>query len=342
MKPLCIFLVLLCKIYQVQVIQTSSVIQDIGVKTAKVGENVTLHCVCRDDAVTFLSWYQQTLDGNPNLISTRMKESREANIYTTFKERFQVSALREKCINHLIITNLRLSDSATYYCGVLVFNNIEFGQGVFLQVETRLSNIRSTVHQPAMEPLRLGESVNLSCIVNAEACVGGQSLYWFRHGASQPAVVYPGEGRCTSLSSEKPHTAYCTLNLAIKSVSSSDAGTYYCALDSCGEIVFGDGTKVEIVAPPLLVSCLSVALAVSITVLLVLAFIMYKVQKKLCSVCKGTVSHVACPAASDAVSQEADSLHYAALSLKRNSEQHHQEDNMENVCVYSRVRSRHE
>lgn len=40
---------------------------------------------------------------------------------------------------------------------------------------------------------------------------------------------------------------------------------------------------------PLLVYCLSLALAVSITVLLALAFVMYKMKKKLCSVCKGKV-----------------------------------------------------
>lgn len=49
-----------------------------------------------------------------------------------------------------------------------------------------------------------------------------------------------------------------------------------------------DSTK----APPVLVYCLSVALAVSIIVLLVLAFIMCTLRKKLCSVCKGEGSTI--------------------------------------------------
>ncbi|KAK5848597.1 hypothetical protein PBY51_006196 [Eleginops maclovinus] len=121
-----------------------------------------------------------------------------------------------------------------------------------------------------------------------------------------------------------------------------DTRMYYCALASCGEIVFGNGTKVEILRDSpklLLVYCLSLALAVSIIALLTLAYIMYKLKKKSCTVCKGTVSHQACSASNNA-SQDAGILHYAALSLNRSRERPHQEDNVEGVCVYSGVKSR--
>uniref|UniRef100_A0A3Q0S891 Ig-like domain-containing protein n=1 Tax=Amphilophus citrinellus TaxID=61819 RepID=A0A3Q0S891_AMPCI len=341
MMPLCIFLALLYKICQVLAGNMPSVLQESGIKTAKVGAEVTLECRCQDDAVTFLSWYQQSLGGKPEIISTRMKHNPEAEIYPKYKKRFRVIVESQNSVEYLKIANLSLSDSGTYYCGVLVFNAIEFGQGVFLHVKTSVTNIGSAIAQPTLKPLRLGQSLNLNCTVEAEPCTGEPNFYWFRHGASQSAVMYPSEGHtCTSISKETPHRQNCTLNLAIKSVSSSDAGIYYCALASCGEIIFGNGTKVEIVVPPVLVYCLSVALAVSIIVLLVLAFIMYKLRKRLCSVCKGTVSHQTCSAVSDAVSQDADHLHYAALNLKRSTKQHRQEENVDNVCVYSRVKSR--
>lgn len=231
---------------QVPAVKTSGVTQDSGVITAEVGQNVTLKCFCHDDAVTFLSWYQQRLGGKPVMISTRMVHA-EASISPEYKERFRVLANGQKGINHLIIKDLRLLDSATYYCGILEFNAIEFGQGAFLHVKASKSNIHGTVRQPALEPLRLGESVNLSCTVYAKQCRGGQSLYWFRHGAAQPVIMYPSEGQCKDLSNEEPHMKNCTLNLALKSVSPPDAGMYYCALASCGEIVFGNGAKVEIV-----------------------------------------------------------------------------------------------
>ncbi|XP_073331347.1 uncharacterized protein [Pagrus major] len=342
MMPICLFLVLLSEICQVQTVEkTPAITQSSGVITAKVGGNVTLECFCRNDAVTFLSWYQQRLGGKPLIISTRMKHNKKATISPAYIERFQVQS--GESINHLTILNLRPVDSATYYCGILEFNAIEFGQGAFLNVKTSLSNIHAVVRQPLLELLRPGESVNLSCTVYAEKCAGEQSVYWFRHGAAQPAVMYRNVEQCMTDS----HIENCTLNLVIKSVNASDAGMYYCALASCGEIVFGNGTRVEVAGDsakvrPILAYCLSGALAVSIILLLVLAFTLYKLKTQICSVCKGSISHLTCSAASEPMSQDADLLHYAALSLNRTSERHRQEESVDSVCVYSRVRSRKE
>ncbi|XP_041841401.1 signal-regulatory protein beta-2-like isoform X2 [Melanotaenia boesemani] len=344
MMPLWIFPLFVYKICTVLAVnQASNIIQDSGVKTVAVGEKVTLHCSCRDDAMTFLSWYHQSLGGKPQIIFSRMKHSLEANIFPAFRTRFQVVAQTQKGINDLVISDLQLSDSGTYYCGSFVVSYIEFGHGVFLNVKESLSSSQSAVHQPAVERLPLGESVNLSCLVFAHPCAGDQSLYWFRPGGSQPAVMYPSDRQCTSLSDEKHQWTNCTFNIVIESASSSDAGTYYCALASCGEVVFGKGTRVEIVGSttisPLLVYFLGVALAISIIVLLLLAFIFYKLKSKL-GICEGRVSDLTLSAASDTASRDEDSLHYAALSLKRSSKRPHQEDNMDSVCVYSRVKSR--
>ncbi|KAF7649372.1 hypothetical protein LDENG_00142410 [Lucifuga dentata] len=44
----------------------------------------------------------------------------------------------------------------------------------------------------------------------------------------------------------------CVYNLLVRNLSSADAGTYYCALTSCGEIVFGNGTRLNIITTNLL------------------------------------------------------------------------------------------
>ncbi|XP_026185336.1 uncharacterized protein LOC113143911 [Mastacembelus armatus] len=335
--PLCIFLVLFNAICQVPAVtKTPSVFQDSGIIRAEVGHEVTLECFCQDEAVTFLSWYQQSLGSQPRIISRRMKHKTEADIYPVYKERFKVVTQSSDGSNHLKITDVRLSDSATYYCGILEFNAIEFGQGAFLHVKTSQSNIQAVVQQPALEPRWLGGTVNLSCTVYPEPCAGDLSLYWFRQDASQPAVISPSTEQCTSLSNETPIVKKCSLNLAIKSVSMSDAGVYYCAMASCGEIVFGNGTRVVISGDSFLVYCLSVAFAVSVILLVLLAFIMHRLKKRLCSVCTGSSS----PLTSHTMSQDADMLHYAALNLNRNGSRQRQEDHVENTCVYSRVKSR--
>lgn len=221
-------------------VETLGATQDSGVITAEVGQTVILKCFCGEDSVTFLSWYQQILGGKPVIVSTRMRHHMEASVYPPFEGRFQVES--GETINHLKVSDVRLSDSAMYYCGILEFNLMEFGQGVLLHVRTSLPNIRAVVYQPALELVQLGDSVNLSCAVYSGKCAEEQSLYWLRHVAAQPAIMYQNAGHCVT----GPHTRNCTLSLSIKSVNTSDAGTYYCALASCGEIVFGNGTTVQI------------------------------------------------------------------------------------------------
>ncbi|XP_058481695.1 uncharacterized protein LOC131456984 [Solea solea] len=338
MMLFCIFLVLLGETCQGQpnATRTLGIVQDTGIIRAEIGKNVTLHCFCQND-VTHISWYQQSLGGELCLISTRMKQITVAEMSPAFQKRFHVLAHARECSNHLTITDLQASDSATYFCAVLEFNGIEFGPGAFLHVRASLSNTQPVVHQPVVEELRPGDSLNLSCTVYAESqCASEQSLYWIKHGAAGAAVLtFPSAGQCTT---EKSHKRNCTFNLEIHSASASDAGMYYCALASCGEIVFGDGTRVEIIvlAFPVLLCCLSVAFVLSMNVLLIMAVKTYKLQKKLCSVCKGAVSHPTCSAA---ISQDGHALYYLPLSVKRNNNLHRQGNNMETACVYSRVKS---
>ncbi|KAF7208983.1 putative LOC107372329-like protein [Nothobranchius furzeri] len=314
----------------------SHIIQDRGVRTVKARETETLSCSCRNQSASFFSWYKQSLGGKPRIISSRMKHSTHAEIPTEYRKRFQVVAPTQESTNNLVISDLEPSDSGTYYCGIFVMHAIEFGQGVFLHVQTSLQSPPSVVHQPAMELLRLGSFVNLSCVVYAEQCEEEQNFYWFRDGVSQSAVTHPSGKHCTSLSSRKPNWTNCTLSLELKSLSSSDVGTYYCVLVSCGQTTFGNGIKVEIVGSSSLVFCLSLLLVVSLIVLLVLFVLTYKMKSKLHFASKKASSESA--ASNCGQGHDADSLHCAAASFRRSSERHHREDTGD-VCVYSRVKS---
>uniref|UniRef100_A0A665VJL7 Ig-like domain-containing protein n=1 Tax=Echeneis naucrates TaxID=173247 RepID=A0A665VJL7_ECHNA len=339
-----IFLVLLCEICEVPAAETSGIYQDSGLIEAVAGETVTLQCFVKGEAVTFLFWYRQLLGGTPHTVATRMKHSEEADISSAYKDRFQVSKRNSEGANHLTINNIQTTDSASYFCGVLEFNAIKFGHGAFLHV--KMSEIQAVVYQPEQVPFSSGEPLNLSCTVYAASqCAEEQRLYWFKRGAAQDTVMDPSAGQCTSASTENPHMKNCTANLALASTNSSDAGMYYCALASCGEIVFGNGTKVDIKdlstkVSPFLVYFLSVALAVSVIILVALAFIVNRLRTKPRPISKGTASHQTFSAPSHSTSHDEDILHYSALTLKKNRGQRQQEDNIENVCVYSIVKNR--
>uniref|UniRef100_A0A3B3TIB5 Ig-like domain-containing protein n=1 Tax=Poecilia latipinna TaxID=48699 RepID=A0A3B3TIB5_9TELE len=299
--------------------------QQTGIRTAKVGETVTLSCSCKHDSANYLLWFQQSPGGKPHIVSKWMRHHTEVEIPLAYKKRFQVVANSANGVNDLMISNLQPSDSGTYYCAFLRYADLVFGQGVFLHVKTSPSkNTTLPFRQPKLKLLHLGESVNLSCRIYAEPCAAEPDLYWFRDAGLKPGLLYPSDSHCTSGFNGTFRGKYCTSNLMLDLMRSSDAGTYHCALASCGVVVFGGGTKVEIIGmwpsqiPLLLVYCLSAALALSIIGVLVLTSFMYKLSLKLKSVCEG-------------------SLHYAAVNLRRSTEQRLGGDT-EEACVYSRVK----
>uniref|UniRef100_A0A3Q0QX97 Ig-like domain-containing protein n=1 Tax=Amphilophus citrinellus TaxID=61819 RepID=A0A3Q0QX97_AMPCI len=71
-------------------------------------------------------------------------------------------------------------------------------------------------------------------------CPGEDKVHWFK-GASEshPGIIYHGGIR-------KREKGRCDYSLSKNKTTPSDAGTYYCAVFTCGEILFGEGTEVEI------------------------------------------------------------------------------------------------
>lgn len=76
-----------------------------------------------------------------------------------------------------------------------------------------------------------------------ETCPGDYSVYWFRAGLdkSHPNIIYSNGNRRDECDTQRS----CVHRFS-KNVSSTDAGTYYCAVAMCGEILFGNGTKLDL------------------------------------------------------------------------------------------------
>ncbi|CDQ87837.1 unnamed protein product [Oncorhynchus mykiss] len=107
------------------------------------------------------------------------------------------------------------------------------------------------LQQPVSESIQPGDSVTLNCTVHTETCVGEHSVYWFRHGSgeSHQGIIYTHGDRsdqCEKSPEAGSTTQSCVYNLPKRNLSLSDAGTYYCAVASCGEILFGNGTKLGV------------------------------------------------------------------------------------------------
>ncbi|XP_028420148.1 uncharacterized protein LOC114545812 [Perca flavescens] len=312
--------------------------------SAKTGDNFTLQCFYEGNAAARFYWYKQTLGQKPRLISTFYKYKTNEIFHDEFNNNPRFKLDTETGKNHLKITDLQISDSATYYCARSSSYKFEFCKGATVNVKDSGLKIPATVHQSASESIQPGGSVTLDCTVHTGTCDGEHSVYWFKNSEeSQPGLIYTHGGRndqCKRKPNTQTHT--CVYKLPMKSLNRSHAGTYYCAVASCGHILFGNGTKLDLedeVDSPSLVFFLSAALAFTTILIVLLAFLMYKVNKR--NSCQTAVNHATFPSPSTASAegyQDADNLHYAALNVTLPNRSRRPRKNTNNECVYSSVK----
>ncbi|XP_029931648.1 uncharacterized protein LOC115376299 [Myripristis murdjan] len=318
--------------------------QDSGFLSANVGDTVTLSCFYEGDVVAKFLWYKQTLGQKPLLMCSFYKYDKNAIFYEEFKNDSRFKLETETNGNQLKISELQHSDSATYFCVSSYLYNLEFGDGVTLSVKGSGLNIQAVVHQSESQIIQPGDSVTLNCTVHTGTCDGEHSVYWFRSsGLSQPRAIYT-HGVTDDHCERKPmtHTQACDYNLPMKSLNLSDAGTYFCAVLSCGEILFGTGTKIdienEVASPPVLVYFLSAALAFTITLVVLLASSVYNMHKRNSSHCTDSQARSSTASTQHVEGQDADNLHYAALSENKVHRARRHRDNTDTVCVYSSIK----
>uniref|UniRef100_A0AAY4DC93 Ig-like domain-containing protein n=1 Tax=Denticeps clupeoides TaxID=299321 RepID=A0AAY4DC93_9TELE len=140
---------------------------------------------------------------------------------------------------NLIINQIEASDEGSYYCAVYTFHS------PMVQVQQHF----------LLDPASEGDDVTLNCTVVSGGCAGEHSVYWFRHGTpgSPPGIIYSHGDRsagCEKNPEAGSSTQSCIYHLPKRSLSTTEAGTYYCAVAACGRIVFGNGTKLEISITP--------------------------------------------------------------------------------------------
>ncbi|CAL8272585.1 unnamed protein product [Boreogadus saida] len=152
-------------------------------------------------------------------------------------------------------------DEANYFCQI--YSRDKWNNVTFLSVKDPNDQrfvSQTVVQQPVSASAQLGDPVALQCSITSQRtdhsnqCQGEPSVYWYRSGSgpSHPAVVYMNgnrSGECQNCSGPPSAPQSCVYTLPKNNVDSSDAGTYYCALAACGEVVFGCGTKLDITDP---------------------------------------------------------------------------------------------
>ncbi|XP_029695499.1 uncharacterized protein isoform X1 [Takifugu rubripes] len=315
--------------------------QDANFLSADVGDNVTLKCFYEDSFTTTLYWYKQVIGQKPKLMSSFYLFGQKASFTDEFRNSTRFQLVTENLQHHLTISDLRVADSATYYCLASNFFEYQFHNGTTVSVRGSGFNVPTSVHQSASQSIQAGGSVMLNCTVHTGwTCDGDHTVYWFRNsGPSQLGLMYShtgGNKQC------ERKTNTCFYNFSMKNLKTSQTGTYYCAVAACGHILFGNGTKLVFEDEGnhlVLVYFLSAAWIFTIIVVVLLSISVFMTKRKNSHHSLDSQSRVQASSTANAEgNQKEDNLHYAALRANQSNRSRKQK-NRQNECVYSTVRS---
>ncbi|XP_061565740.1 uncharacterized protein LOC133420160 isoform X2 [Cololabis saira] len=249
--------------------------------SAHVGDNVTLRCFCDSDSPWFF-WYMQPLGEKPMLLSSFYVFGKKVTLKGKFEKNPRFSLNTENRNHHLIISDLKLSDSATYYCATSYAVDLDFAEGTVVIVKDKDLNIQALINQSSSETIQPGDSVMLKCTVQTWSCNGEHRVYWFKESEeSHAGLIYTHGGRndqCERNPDSEIHT--CMYQLPMKDLNVSHAGTYYCAVASCGHILFGNRTRLDFSSSSVLVYFLTGTLAVTTILVILLISLVCKMSKR--------------------------------------------------------------
>ncbi|XP_069388181.1 uncharacterized protein [Paralichthys olivaceus] len=303
------------------------------------GNNVTLTCPLSKGK--FFYWYKQSLGHMLERVASRIVDVPEVT-----DSRFKLTKGDDGYL--LTISNVSKEDEATYFCQNGTSYRQTFTSGTFLAVNDQNQPKHYCMKQtPETVSVGPGGSVTLQCSLlskhkeNSVQCPGEHRVHWFRAGSgqSQPGIIYTQSSR-----SDEQEQKSCVYSLSKTIQNSSDAGTYHCAVVTCGNILFGGGTKVEMrseLDPLFLV--LAVLLACCVTVIVVLSV---KVNQRVCKHCKGAMSTFhhqehdrSSLDESNDLEGEVEALNYVAPTFfERKAKRMEKKRESPHQCVYSSVK----
>uniref|UniRef100_A0A8C5HG46 Ig-like domain-containing protein n=1 Tax=Gouania willdenowi TaxID=441366 RepID=A0A8C5HG46_GOUWI len=208
---------------------------------ADINEDLTIKCNISGRDPSLFYWYKM----NFGSIVKKIVSAKFGVIKLEERNNARYNVTKVDDVYSLTIRNVSEADEGTYFCQGGTSFYIEIISSTQVIVEGKMS----TAHlkqSPAEKWVHLGDSVTLWCSLvsmcreSADQCPSKHRVHWFRPGSqSQPGIIY-------NVSGYEQNNKMCLYRFSKTIGDQSEAGTYYCAVATCGGILFGDGTKVTI------------------------------------------------------------------------------------------------
>lgn len=311
---------------------------------AKLGDNVTLPChYGPGDTANYVCWYRQLAGESPRSIFSFYRHAPTAlTFYNNFDEkRYSIHA--GKGFYHLNLSNVQHSDVGMYYCGKTTVQFTEHNEGTFLALRDQTG--MSFLQQSDSLSAERGASTSLKCTVLAGTVGANHTVYWFKKDSGEPHMgilyVHSHSGQCVQ--SSLPARQSCVYSLSKDSVKQSDSGLYYCAVASCGEIVFGKGRRLDVAgsqreASPVRTHVIA-GLLVSVVLNLILLGVLYQKLWRKSHQSQGSQRQQSTPEhATEIQNEDQSAVQYVALGLKKGRGTSRKQKNADEETIYARVK----
>ncbi|XP_066536326.1 uncharacterized protein [Hoplias malabaricus] len=238
---------------------------------------------------------------------------------------------------------------AVYYCAQFHNAVMNFGTGTLLILTESKHSDHTILQKPTSYHGHEGDSPEIECTVHSRVSAGEHSVYWLRHGPgeSPPGIIYTHgdtNSQCSRSSETDSPTQSCVYKLPKTNLSLSDAGTYYCAVAVCGQILFGNGTdlKIEERCAENRVLIYSLTATLVLTMVLLFLHLVISVNKKrhiCCSKCRESSESPSTDVQGEH-GEDLDTLTYTAVSSvkKNNSKDKQKRKTDQMLVIYSSVR----
>ncbi|XP_069027611.1 uncharacterized protein [Embiotoca jacksoni] len=219
----------------------------VPVTTVLLGEPVNLTCALLKFSSVRFQWYKQSAGDNLKLIVTLWKSTSE------FGPEFPQSRMKVHLydgFSNLTILRTVQEDEGMYHCTTAEFIEPQWN-GTYLLVKGNSQTSNYTVTQWPTASGSGRDSATLQCSILSDLehmkCPGHHSVFWFRVGSdeSHPDTIYTDGNRNNECDEKSDAQKSCVYRFS-KNIISSDAGTYYCAVATCGRILFGNISKLQL------------------------------------------------------------------------------------------------